>query len=433
MNLFLKQIYSFICISFITITSCTAPVQESITEKNPVSFTPLNIRLTNQDSDLPEFRKFDEHIERFMKQWDLAGVSLAVMRNDSLLLCKGYGVTNRETQTPTDVRHLFRVASVSKLITAVAIMRLCEEGKLQLTRTVFGSSGILGDSATNMRDRNLEQITVEHLLRHQGGFSRRYGDPLFEPILISSRTGIPTPFTTDDLITFTLQSRLGYRPGAYASYSNLGYAILEKVIEKASGMKYETYVRRNILRAAGCENMFIGKSRPEEAHPDEVHYYEPEDTELVPDPREPRRMVRKCEGGNDISLLGAAGGWIASPVELARLVVSINGNPNGKQIISPRSVLRMTEHQKDAFPLGWMYTSPRGEWRRSGTLSGTSALIRYQQNGYSFVFITNTSTWKGANFTYEISAMMNRALLKVKDWPLRDLFEEPVSESENDI
>lgn len=418
-----KLVVPLLFCSFMTGCKEQAPALPEVHQKT-TPFIPLNERVTNADSELPEFKKLDEQIERFMKQWELSGASVAIMRNDSLLFCKGYGYADKEKEEKTEVKHLFRVASVSKLITAVAVMKLCEEGKLNLSDRIFGEEGIMCDSTyLNFRDSKLKQITVEHLLRHQGGFSRRQGDPLFEPVLVSSRIGKSTPFRTDDLVDFVLQGRLGFYPGSYASYSNLGYALLEKVIEKVAGRSYENYVREHVLRVAGCENMYIGNSHSQEALRNEVHYYEPSDAELVPDQSNPDRLVRKSDGGNDIRLLGAAGGWIASPIELARFVASINGNPNGKQVISPRSVRLMTDENKNGFPLGWMGTNSKGEWKRTGTLAGTSAMIRYKKEGFTYIFVTNTSTWRGANFTHDINVMMNRAISKVKEWPARDLFE----------
>ena len=410
----------FLCLS----VSCSesAPAETPVATSTQV-YVPLNERYNNSDSDFPETAKFDKEIERFMRQWNLVGASVAVMKNDSLLYAKGYGYANKTDTVSTDVSHLFRVASVSKLITATAIMKLCEQNRLNLSTSVFGPDGILKDTLqSQIKDSKIKSITVEHLLRHQAGFSKRQGDPLFDTHLIEARLQRPAPFATDNLIEYATKTPLRYRPGTYASYSNLGYTILEKVIEQASGMPYEKYVKENVLRPAGCTNMYIGNSLQSEAYKNEVCYYEPEDSELIPDPKNPRRLIRKSDGGNDIRLLGAAGGWIASPVELLRFVSSINGNNNERQILSKSSVLQMTNECNNGFPIGWMSVS-KHEWRRSGTMAGTNSLIVYRKNGYSWAFVTNTNTWKGPGFTPEIQNMMNRAVRRVKEWPLRDMFE----------
>ena len=82
----------------------------------------------------------------------------------------------------------------------------------------------------------------------------------------------------------------------------------------------------------------------------------------------------------------------------------------------------MTEKDKRKFPIGWMKTTESDDWSRTGSLSGSSALLKRQHDGYSWVFITNTSSWSGSRFTRKISAMMKQAMSKVRQWPDRDLF-----------
>ncbi|MBQ5828386.1 MAG: serine hydrolase [Bacteroidales bacterium] len=134
--------------------------------------TPLNHLMENSMSDLAETEKFDAAIRRFMRYWDIKGASFALMKNDSLIYAKGYGYSNIQDSIECEVKNVFRVASVSKLITAVAVMRLCETGKLSTQDQVFGEEGILCDSLfLNYRDKKIKKITVEHLLRHTGGFA----------------------------------------------------------------------------------------------------------------------------------------------------------------------------------------------------------------------------------------------------------------------
>ena len=143
--------------------------QERIEETKPAP-TPLNHLLTNAMSDSAQTKKFDAAIERFMRYWGIKGGSFALMRNDSLIYAKGYGYANIDDSTKCEVKHIFRVASVSKLITTVAVMRLCESGYLTPQSQVFGEAGILNDSLfINCRDKKITKVTVEHLLRHLGG------------------------------------------------------------------------------------------------------------------------------------------------------------------------------------------------------------------------------------------------------------------------
>ena len=83
---------------------------------------------TNEYSDLIETKRLDQTIERFMDQWEIKGASLAIMKDGKLIYSKGYGYADEENEVKTDVNHIFRIASVSKLITAAGIMKLVENG-----------------------------------------------------------------------------------------------------------------------------------------------------------------------------------------------------------------------------------------------------------------------------------------------------------------
>ena len=115
------------------------PAEGDCTEETPP--TPLNHLIENSMSDLVETEKFDAAIRRFMRYWDIKGASFALMKNDSLIYAKGYGYSNLQDSIECEVKNVFRVASVSKLITAVAIMRLCETGKLTTQDQVLEKRG----------------------------------------------------------------------------------------------------------------------------------------------------------------------------------------------------------------------------------------------------------------------------------------------------
>ena len=130
---------------------------------------PANQVINNNDSELDITLKFDRIIRKFMQKWEIKGASFALMKNDRLIYSKGYGFADEEENVPMDVMHVFRIASISKLITAVAIMKLQEEGKLTLQDRVFGPEGILNDTIfSDIKDPRTTKITVENLLRHQG-------------------------------------------------------------------------------------------------------------------------------------------------------------------------------------------------------------------------------------------------------------------------
>ena len=396
---------------------------------------PLNKILSNADSELPEAVKFDRAVMAFLRKWDLTGASLAIMKDGNLIYAKGYGWADREDGEPMEVRHILRVASISKLITATAVMKLWEQGKLQLEGQVFGPNGILNDERfSHYTDNRMEQVTVEQLLRHRGGFTTRAGDPMFNWQLVERVLKRQPPYDMNDYVEYATRSGLGYRPGGRTYYSNLGYVVLSKVIEKVSGVPYERYVQDSILAPAGCYDMHIGRSRHEDKFPNEVRYYETKEAEPVPACDGSGQMVAKSNGGNDISGLSGAGGWVASPTELLRFVTAIDGDPSRKDILKPETVRRMTQETKGMLPIGWMHAKADGTWSRTGSMSGTNALLRKQSNGYVWVFVTNTSSWKGSRFHGYISSMLRQAFGKVEEWPEKDMFEaDSLMGSENEM
>lgn len=396
----------------------------SAKQRDTLRLLPANQVINNKDSELEITRKFDRIIEKFMSKWDIKGASFALMKDDQLIYSKGYGYADIEANIPMDVMHVFRIASVSKLITAVGIMKLQEEGKLQLSDPVFGPDGILNDSIfQNIKDSHTKQITVEHLLRHQGGYTNTYGDPMFCPVDVARKMDAVPPADLNTMIKFVLSRRLRFKPGESTSYSNIGYGILSKVIEKVSGQSYETYIRKHLLLPAGCFDMHLGKNLYEDKLPNEVKYYEVSNAEQIPACDGSGKLVPRSYGGNNIEELYGAGGWVASPAELLRFLAVIDNNPTLPDILSPTSIEYMTQNVPNSLPIGWIETNDSGDWMRTGTLAGTSALMKKQANGYSWFFVTNTSSWKGSRFHNYINTAISYAMSTVKEWPERNLFE----------
>ena len=370
----------------------------------------LNKTITNDLSSLPEM---DAVVDSFMNFWSLHGVSLAVCRRDSLLYARGYG--KADAAAPMTPGTTLRLASVSKLLTAVGIMRLQEKAMLFLDSPVFGPYGILNEYDAYIRDDNYYLITVEHLLRHQAGFTSRGGDPVFSPYP-----------SLRELLRTQLSRRLYYEPGTTQEYSNFGYLLLSLIIEKLSGMPYEAFMQQEVFAPARCHGFRLAGNYLQDRHPGESRYYM--HPEAVQSPSFDGRFaaVDKCYGGNNISGSLGAGGWTGSAVELARIIASIDGKGPVEDILLPFSVNQMTDYyDPDTFSLGWNDTKPTGEWTRSGSFSGTQALVKTYPDGECWVFISNTSTWRGSRFARNIAALFENLRNRYSaQLPSRDLFRE---------
>jgi len=388
-----------------------------------ISRIAINHQLSDTLSDIPEAEKMDRQIEQFMKQWKINGASLAIMRNEKLVYAKGYGWADKEKNEAVEVKHIFRIASVSKLITAAGIMKMFETGELSLSDKPFSEGGVLYlpqfDSV--ITDKRMRNMTIDHLLRHRAGFSLGDGDPMFNIPVITNRLGLSKMANTDDIIAYSLSRRLSFAPGTGTAYSNLGYVILSRVIEVISGESYESYIRENILHPAGVYDMHIAKNFYKQRYDNEVRYYEPEDSEPISAYDGSGKLLPRCYGGNDVEGLSGAGGWVASPGEMLKFVASIDGRKNIPDILSPKSIEIMTTSNPSMLPIGWAKCI-QDDWTRTGTLSGSSAVLKYNSNGYSWFFVTNTSSWNGARFPAQIESLFRKALEDVPRWPQHNLF-----------
>lgn len=387
----------------------------------PVS---INEMLSNTMSETPELKKMDEKIDSFMTFWGIRGASLSIMRGDSLLFSKGYGWADKERGRRMEPGTTMRLASVSKLLTAVGIMTLQEKGLLNIQSPVFGPYGILSEYDRYIRDDNYYLITVEHLLRHQGGFTRRFGDPMFSTQQLMRQHGLTSPPDAETILRTQLPHRLDFEPGTSTYYSNLGYLLLSLIIEKTSGKSYEQFMQEEVFEKAGCYDFHIAGNYYKDRYNGESRYYMQADSEPVSDISGSGNLVEKCYGGNDLPTLSGAGAWVGSTPELARLVASIDGILRVPDILGFFSIYQMTQRLGDEiYPLGWIDATSEGELTRTGSFSGTSALIKYYPDGECWIMVTNTSTWRGSRFTKNTSGFFNKLRPRFSDkLPKQDLF-----------
>ena len=394
--------------------------QEAETHPVPVN---LNETLKNEMSDTSSLAGFDKMVQNYLTYWGIHGASISVMRNDSLLFAKGYG--EADSGKKMEPGNILRMASVSKLVTAVGIMVLQERGLLNLKDHVFGPDGILNDSTYNaaIKDTLYYRITVEDLLRHKGGFSKRGGDPMFSTRWIMMQNGWSEVPSQERLMEVQLKRRLKFVPGSAQEYSNFGYLALSMVIEKVSGMDYETFIQENVLRPVGCVDFHIAGNYYKHKFPNETRYYVQHDDEPAEEFNNSGRKVTRCYGGNNVTGLSGAGAWAASTPELALFVASIDGSPEVPDIISRESVDLMTEYfDENTYSLGWNDTKD-GYWTRTGTFAGTSALVKYFPDGECWIFISNTSTYKGPGLARHTAELFDKLRAKYSTkFPARNMF-----------
>ncbi len=344
----------------------------------------------------------DKTVHAFMTSFDVPGLSIAVAKDGRLVLAKGFGHADTSAMTPVTSASRFRIASVSKPITSIAIHRLVELGKLDLDDRVFGKGAIFGESYGSKKlGPDVRSITVRQLMEHaHGGWDNKSRDPMFQkPSYDHSR-----------LIDWTLDTRkLDRQPGAGYSYSNFGYCLLGRIIEKIAGVSYEQFVREQILRPAGVTSMEIGGDELKDRKPKEVVYY---------------GQNSENPYGMKVARMDSHGGWIATPSDLVRIAVRADGFATKPDILSAESIASMTRPSKNnpGYAKGWSVNRSKNWWH-GGSLPGSKSIFVRTHHGFCWAVLTNTRSRK-SGYGAALDRLTWDILKGVPDWPKHDLFSE---------
>ena len=320
------------------------------------------------------FDVLDHLIFSLMDELGIVGVSLAVIHNERLVYVKTYGYSDKELAIPVRITDLFRIASISKLITQMAILQLAAEGLLDFEDRVFGEGSILGLSFGEP-GRYVSDITVRHLLE----FSTGSTSALLHGVSVEgmARTDLSMP------------------PGSHHVYCNTSYSTLGRIIEKLSGYSYEEYVRKYVLLPIGITNMAIFGN---ERKPGEVVHYTASGNPA-------RRFIPGTHNPSD-----ATGGWIASATDLARVFVRVSQTDTD---------FRLSQSAAAAAGLANLPPFGKSSWVFTGGMIGTRAVMHKLNSETAYVLLWNTSPEAEAAI---ILAKMENAILNISDWPSHCLF-----------
>lgn len=382
---------------------------------------PLSHRLDNDKSNYSETRFIDSLVSGFLEAQDVVGASLAIAKDGKMVFAKGYGYVAKNDSIKVQPYHRFRIASISKLITAVGVMKMVEDSLINLNDKVFGQDGIL--SGLKVTDPMANEVTVKHLLTHTSGWTTNHGDPVFSVFYVAHHDSLELPLSRQDIVQHVLTTPLGYSPGSKYNYFNANYLILAEIIEEVTKLSYEEYISFNILRPLNMNDTEIGGSFLNERKINEVNYYDYESNLRTWAINGSYEIVPEYYGGIDISLLGPTGGWISSSVDMLRLVLAIDGNPDFPDILKPETIdtmIKPYDPTRNAF-IGWRGVDSRDNWWRTGTLPGSVGMIMRKHDGVSWVLLLNTSTntrWIHS----KLSILMASAIHLTKEWPDADLF-----------
>lgn len=349
--------------------------------------------------EVPVFNSIEDSLKALMKKWGIPGGQLAVVKDGKLVYSRAFGYADRDNKIPISTDNMMRIASVSKSITGVAIMKLVQEGKLKLTDKALDILNDFSPPGGTIKDPRWREITVEQLLEHLGGFSLENGDKQVTYLRKAADAfGTPRPATARQIVEYGMGEMLDFDPGTQYVYSNFGYNILGRIIEKVTGKTYEKYVQEEILAPAGVTDMQIAKTRMRDKLPSEVIYYGDEQYEPMWSVLDDEVDQVNFPYGGDyfIEVMDSHGGWLSNAVDLLKFVTSTDYTTDRPHILTKETVeLMLAKPQFMADPnadhwygKGWN-SDVTGEWSHAGALWGVCSFIIRYGNGVSVAVIFN--------------------------------------------
>jgi CubicO group peptidase (beta-lactamase class C family) len=391
-----------------------------------------------------ELEIFDRLMTGFLERNQVPGAALAITRGKRLIYARGFGYADVESREPVAPMSRFRIASVSKPITAVAVMRLVERGRLRLDDRILDVIGPhLGIAPSSVVDPRWRAITILHLLRHQGGWDRAQSfDPVGRAWQIAGSLHIRPPVTPAHLVRYMLGVPLDFAPGERHAYSNFGYVLLGRAIEAVAGEPYEGHVRREVLAPLGITGMRLGRALLADRAPGEVKYYDraQRHTPALFGPHL-GQLVPFQYGGENFESFEAHGGWIASAVELVRFVSAFD-DPKSCPVLAAASIQTMWSRppgaagfEADGHPraayygCGWS-VRPVGDDGRANTwhgglVAGACTLLVRRYDGLDWAVLFNTDSAPDHKVLSDlIDARLHQAAAAVFTWPELDRFPE---------
>jgi len=407
----------------------------------PVLAWPSDTRLPITGPADPNLESFDRLMTSFVAEHKVPGASLAVTRNGKLVYARGFGYADVDQKEPVEPASLFRIASVSKPITAVAVLQLAERGKVILDDKVVDRMKLTPFvSPGTEHDERWKQITIRHCLQHTAGWNRdKSGDPIGRPLQLAQALGVSSPASPVDIVRYMMGRPLDFDPGAEHVYSNLGYLVLGRIIETVTGKKYEDYVKKEVLAPLGIHAARLGRVLHEGLARGEVKYYDSQrrmGASLYP----PHQQVPIQYGAENLENYEAHGGWIASAVQLVRFAAAFD-DPMSCPLIRAKTIAEMRARPAGRagyepggkpkaayYGCGWSVrpvngTGKTNDWH-SGFIAGSEALLVRRWDGLNWAVVYNTALTPDGKRKLAglIDGPLHAAADQVKRWPPTDQF-----------
>ncbi|MGA3180274.1 MAG: serine hydrolase domain-containing protein [Verrucomicrobiota bacterium] len=312
--------------------------------------------------------------QQCMTKYNAPGLSVAVARRGQLVYQQGFGYADKAAGERVTPSSLFRIASVTKPITSVAIFSLIEQGRLGLEDLIFGAQGLLKFDYGQDYPDPVKKITLRHLLTHTcGGWDNTYTMTVQDPMF--SRPEM----NHQELITWTVHNvPLQHAPGAHFAYSNFGYCILGRVIEKITGRSYAEFVQQTVLAKCGILDMRLAGNTLAQRASGEVVYYGQAGSGTNP-------------YNMNVTRMDSHGGWIGTPSDLVQFAMHVDGFTTTPNILGPSTLKTMTTASaaNAQYACGW-FVNNIPNWWHGGSLPGTLTILVRTASGLCWAAFTNT-------------------------------------------
>lgn len=369
----------------------------------------------------PRLAYFEHQFLNLIKSKQMVGATVAIMQHGSLVYARGFGWANLQKKEVMYPNALFRLASMSKTVTAMAILKMVDQGLLSLD-TPFNQVLHLTPLPGRTLNPAVNNITIANLLNMASGWAggqHRGFDPLFGhwPKKWLDALNLQAPVDCRTAARFMLSRSLIAPPGRVMSYNNINYCVLGLVISHLAASKYpeksyQQYLQQEILQPLGISDMQIAGTRYEDRLPREVTYYPLKGADELP-----------YSNTNILANNFADGGLVGSAVDLARLAHALQtGKIVNRKLwylmgMKPAKIpyLRSSKkYKKKYYGMGWFIQEiPIGKiWIAHGSFTGTNTLLIRRPDNTIVVYFFNKkpSYWAGLETFRE---QLTRLALKV--------------------
>lgn len=334
----------------------------------------------------------DSVIGAYAREHDFSGTIL-VQRGDQQLYRGSFGVAERAFGTPVDDSTRYRIASITKLFTAVLILQLHQEGRLDVNAAI-------GTLLPDYPGEGADRVTVHHLLTHTSGIENFDRERSFQEAVENGIERYQKPHTTDALLARCCSGRLAGQVGAAFTYNNADYIILGKIIERATGKPYQEALAERILRPLGLRD--TGMMRYDTILPRlaSTYFYLDDTGKGIPD------LPVYWENWY------AAGGMYSTAADLRVFADVLFG---GERLLGADALRRLLTPAEDEYGYGlWSYAFERGGRRyrvakRPGSIMGANAVLyRLLDLDATVILLANTNRTDLDEFAQRIANVLVR-------------------------